>query len=135
MASSATQNPVENNQNDFSQVCATDLSTKMYCAVKVASNLVALAVSGDAAAGILQNKPLGTASAHQIAQVRVTGQTRVKLGGTVTPGAFLKPNTNSDGTLIATATDREIYCAIALEDGVSGDLCLAKVESGTVSHA
>lgn len=59
-------------------------------------------------------------------QVFCTGShTLLELGGTVTPGARLKAD--ADGKGVATTTNLDEWGAIALENGVSGGLCMVRV--------
>ena len=76
---------------DISLEAAADLSAKQYYAVKVDSNgLAALAGAGEAAIGILQNKP----TAGQTAVVRVGGVSKIFCAGVIAPGAVIASDAN-----------------------------------------
>lgn len=52
----------------------------------------------------------------------------MRLGGTVANGNFLKPN--ADGFAVAATTDKDAYGAIAMSDGVAGELIPVQVIIG-----
>lgn len=57
------------------------------------------------------------------------GQSKVKLGGTVTVNDFIVPDGNGKG--IAATADNQIYAAVPLQNGVSGDIIAVQVTRGT----
>jgi len=116
---------------DITREVATDLRNKEYYFVKDSSGLLVLAGAGEKAVGIMQEGVLGTSASHQITRVRTAGNSRLKLGGTVSVGSWIKSDANGAG--VATTTDKEVYNAQALSDGVSGDIIAVKVVTGTVS--
>lgn len=119
---------------DYAVKTVSDLSALQYTFVKLdTNNLCVAAGAGDAAMGVLQNAPLGTASAPAYASVRVLGVSKLLLGGNVSAGDFLKVTTNGVG--LTTVTDRDRYCAVALCDASSGDYALVVVQAGNVSHS
>jgi hypothetical protein len=100
---------------DLSFQTVTDLSAKQYCFVHLsADNTVALATDNSHAIGVLQNKPLGSASAPVTARVRVLGVSRViALDTTCTYGVFVGPDTN--GRAAAKTANKDIVGGIVLE--------------------
>lgn len=96
-----------------------DLSSYQYYAViqQTDDGYVDRAASAGARCdGILQNKPDAEAA---LARVCVSGPSKAKVGGNVTPGLELQADT--DGMLIAAST-ADYVVAICREDGVDGDL-------------
>lgn len=131
MASASISNVPESGF-DITMKTTADLSTGPYLFVKGANaNEVALAGSGDVPLGVLQDAPLGTSTAPLPATVRCLGFTRLKAGGTISQGNWLKPTTG--GTAVASSTDHDIVGAQALEDAVSGDIFAAVIVKLTVS--
>ena len=108
----------------------TDLSARQYHAVLMsAAFTVATMTNGNAEIpfGVLQEGVLGTTAKPKGVELITHGQTKGKLGGTVTPaGVFL--SVGNDGTFIAApyetspATADLYICGRALEAGVSGDI-------------
>lgn len=116
---------------DINLKTATDISTKQYFFVKNSSGNVVVAGAGEQGLGVLQNAPVGTTARAAIAQVRTVGMSKVKLGGTVSAGQYIKSDSNGKG--VAATTDKDIYMAKALTDGVDGDIIATVVCFGTVS--
>lgn len=115
---------------DLSIENITDLSAKLYCAVKInTSSQCVVSGAGEKSAGILQNAPNGS-SRTAIALVRVSGTSMVLLGGTVAFGDFLKPD--SSGFLVKAASAGNDYIVKALSAGQSGDQILAVICHGEV---
>lgn len=82
---------------DISLVAGADLSAAQYQVVKVDTNGKAVLCSavGDAAIGVLQNKP----AAGQTAQVRILGVTMAVAGGAIAAGALVA--TDATGKVVA----------------------------------
>ncbi len=118
----------EQSDSDMTLPCATDISTKIYLFMKVVSDLIVTAGAGEATVGILQNTPVGSTSRHAGAAVRTSGNSKLKLGGTVTANAFLKSDASGQGVVASTG---DKYGAQAISAGVSGDLIAVRVISGT----
>lgn len=116
---------------DINLKTATDISAKQYYFVKNSSGNVVAAGAGEQGLGIMQNAPVGTSARAAIAQVRTVGMSKLKLGGTVSAGQYIKADTNGAG--VAATSDHDIYLAKALSDGVSGDLIAVVLCFGTVS--
>lgn len=57
------------------------------------------------------------------------GIAKLKCGGAVSPNNFLVPDGN--GKAVAATADNQIYGAVALENGVDGDVIAVKVTQGT----
>lgn len=136
MSLNKTLLPVNDTSHDVGMNTETDLSTtpRLYCFAKATGGANAecdLAGAGDTPVGILQDAPLGASGKPVAATVRTGNQSWLKLGGTVTAGQFIKPSTNGVG--IAVTTNKDVYGAQALADGVSGDLIAVKVVSGEAS--
>lgn len=98
-------------------------------AVKIgASNqhVVACSAKTDKSIGISQN---AVTTAEELVEVALPGGgSKAKLGGTVSAGDLIAPTT--DGSLIATTTANDRFIAVALEDGVIGDLVAAHIVIG-----
>lgn len=74
----------EANLETISVIAGADLSSSQYFAVKInSSGQAVLAGAGEAAVGILQNKP----ESGKVANIAVGGVSFMKAGGVVTPGA------------------------------------------------
>ena len=103
-------------------IAGADLTGKAGYALKADNGKVKLAsVKGEACLGILTNDNV----ADRAVTVALPGEVcKVKLGATVTMGAFLAAGT--DGRL-ATTADSENDVAMALEAGVENDLIYAVV--------
>ncbi|MCL6597950.1 MAG: DUF2190 family protein [Alicyclobacillus macrosporangiidus] len=81
----------EVDQLTISLPCATDLSTKQYCAVTVDGNgNAALPADGGVAVGVLQNNP----KAGQTAAVRVAGVTYMVASAAVNAGQLVTTDAN-----------------------------------------
>jgi len=93
-------------------------------------NTAAIASGATATPFILVEGEDGSGTAT-IGTIATGGKYKVKTGGNVTSGAFLTSDGN--GAAVATTTDKDIYGAIALEAGTSGDLVTCLVIQGTVS--
>ena len=105
---------------------SADLSDYQFHGVKISTTdfTVAPATAG-AVDGILQNKP---EAAGRACQVRVSGVSKVELGGTVAAGG--KATTDSSADLIVTTTDKARIVGTYLEAGDSGDTVTMLVEPG-----
>lgn len=97
-----------------------DLSAKQYYIVKLSNSSgtarVALAGVDDRPIGVLQGKP---AAAGRAADVAVSGITKVVLGGSVTAGDALTPDSN--GKAITNGSSDAYTIGVALVSGSSGD--------------
>lgn len=110
----------------FSFVAGADLSSAQYKFLDFGSGdtLVGLAAVAGSPIGVLQNAP----ASGEVAEVALQGGgAKLKLGGTVARGDFLKPNASSLG-IAATAGDK--YGARAMASGVSGDVIPVEVVYG-----
>ena len=113
-------------------VCGSvDLDTKQYYLVKQHTDgtIILAAAATDKIVGVLQNKP----KIGEPALVRWGGTSKVKLGGTVTVGAWLTATT--DGTAIATTTDKDVVIGklLAGASGASGDILEVQLHHFTLS--
>lgn len=97
-----------------------DLSAKQFAFVKFGANddfVVACAVAGEKAVGVLMNAP----AAGELAEVAVFGGgAKVKLSGTVTRGGEISVTVTTGLGKAAVAT--EYVSAIAMASGVAGDV-------------
>ena len=122
--------------------CVTDLSTAgQFCFVKLSDNMtVALATDDSVAIGVLQDNtavsPVASSTVPQAVEVAGVGSvTKLKLGGTVTYGQKLTPNSDGTGSALAVSEADDPVCAIALEGGSSGNLIAAYLGGGTTLAA
>lgn len=91
----------QSNGTDLSFVAGADLSTHQFKAVKLsAAKTVVLAGLGEAAIGVLQNKPGNGESAT----VRVYGVTKIKAGGAIAAGDAIKSSAAGLALAAAAAT-------------------------------
>lgn len=89
------------------------------------NNVAVCSAATDKSIGIMQN--LSTAGG--VAEVALPGGGgKGLLGGSVSMGDFLAPDSN--GALVATTTENDRVIAMAMEDGVSGDLISIEVVVG-----
>lgn len=89
-------------------------------------NVVNIAANGSANSFVLIEGGDGSVS-PVVGAIALDGVTQLELGGTVTQGQFLMPDSNGKGV---TATDGNYYGALALENGVSGDYISVKIARG-----
>jgi len=105
---------------------SADLSAYQHYGVKISTTDFTVEPATAAAVdGILQNKP---AAEGRACQVRISGVSKVELGGTVV--AADKATTDSNGKLIATTTNNDRIVGTFLEAGDSGDTVTMLVEPG-----
>ena len=91
------------------QVAAANLTTHQYKIVKIDTNAkIALAVDGDPAIGVLQNKP----NSDQAAEVAVSGVTKVIAGAAVAKGDLVASDANGK---LKTAATGDYIIGLALE--------------------
>ena len=109
-----------------------DLSAKQFTFVKfgAADNGVVNSGAGEAIDGIMQDAP-ATGEAGAVALPG--GGAKLKLGGTVTRGQFIK--SGAAGVGVAATANLEIYGAKAMASGVSGDVIPVEVVTGQMSLA
>ena len=120
---------LQSNGIDISRVAGADLSASQYLAVKLnSSGQVVVAGAGEAAIGILQNKP----GAGQAATVRVGGASKAKAGGTIAAGADVAAN-SSGAIVVATAGRTNTSDADAAADPLIGSYTLGAALSGAAS--
>jgi hypothetical protein len=100
-------------------VAAADLSASIGYIVKLDTNgdVVLAAAATDNIIGVVENND-GASGAGVVYQF--LGTVKVKLGGTVSIGAWV--TADSAGKGVATTTDKDVAIGRALEAGVSGDL-------------
>lgn len=107
--------------NTRSYTAGGDLSAKQFHFVKVGTVVGTVVICGasDKPIGIVQNAPLSGEAADVAI---IGGGAKLAIAGTVTPGAFLKPDSNGKG--VATAVSGDFFCAVADSigsNGASGD--------------
>lgn len=125
---------ISNYSVKVSLVAAADLSSSQYKFVKLdsAGKVVAVAAATDRPIGVLQNNP----TSGNVAEVLVSGGTKLVLGGTVTEGAIVSPNSSGAGVAIVAGTDTTKYiCGTALTEGASGEIITAVISCATASRA
>ena len=113
-------------------VCgATTLVAKQYYAVKQHTDgtLILAAAGTDKIVGILRNKPAVGAAAL----VRFLGTSKAIAGGTISVGAWVTATT--DGTLIATTTDKDVVIGkyLGVAAAASGDVIEVQLGIFTLS--
>ena len=108
---------------------AADLSAKQFFIAKVdtSGNADLAALATNALIGVIQNKP----QSGEGALIRFGGTSKVKLGGTVTAGAWCTSDTAGKG--VATTTDKDTVIGRFLEAGVSGDVVEVQLGIFTLS--
>lgn len=96
-------------------VAGADLSSKMYCFVKVnSSGNIVLCGDGEAAVGILQNDP----ASGEVCAVRYVGVTPVVLGSQANAGAVLASDDQGRG-VAASGSDAQL--GVLLAGGATGE--------------
>jgi hypothetical protein len=125
----AGSNPINKGFKSSSDMSATD-----YRFVKGSSAdfVVEDATAGAQIIGIRQESPDGS-SVTQAVNVAIAGTSKLTAGGTITRYAKLKSDANGAG--VASSTDTDEYGAIALEDGVSGQVIEVLVVPGQTLSA
>ena len=107
---------------DESYTISEDLSAKQFFCMKegttTGSVLLADTAGGDVV-GILQDTGLNGSTNAAHALVRTSGESKCKIGGTITNGNPLQAD--SDGMAIV-ATTADLVFGKALESGVDGDI-------------
>lgn len=117
---------------DMEVTCAVDLSASQYCFVKKdSSNLLVLCGNAESSIGILQNAPVGTASAPVQATVRYLGQSKLYTAGDITEAAYI--GSDAAGKGLAVASDHNRYNAVAQSNSLNGDITVVKLTEGTIS--
>lgn len=103
--------------SDYSAIASADLSAHQYKIVKESATGVAVASATDLnQVGVLQDKPT---AAGQACNVRWTGLSKVRYGGTVARGDRLTSDANGNAIV---ATTGKLILGIATVAGVSGDV-------------
>lgn len=118
---------------DYPYPTTTDLTALQYHFVKVDGDELITGASGagETALGILQDMaPLPGVATTQ-GGVRLFGCSKLVLAGTVTPGQFIK--SDAAGAGLAATVDKDVYNAVAMTGGVSGDLVRVLIQHGTIS--
>lgn len=125
---------ISNYSVKVSLVAGADLSALQYNFVKLNSSgqVVACAAATDRPIGVLQNDP----TSGKIAEVVVSGGTKLKLGGTVAAAAIVSPSSTGAGVAIVAGTDTTKYnCGSALTGGASGEVITAVVNLSNPGRA
>jgi len=120
-------------------IADADLSAKQYRAVKMKGTtedfeVAAITAATDKPIGILQNDP---DAAGKAAEVAYAGVSKGHLGGTVSSGDSLSPDTAGDLVALAEGTsagdDTKFIIAHALQDGSSGNVIKVLLVSPHIS--
>lgn len=90
-------------------------------------NVVNIAAAALLVPYILEEGKLGTATAPKTGSIAQSGRTKLIIAATVQAGQPLMPDGNGKGIV---AIDGKYYGAIALENGVSGDIIAVDVCRG-----
>jgi len=121
----------ETSEFDLTYTATTDISAYQYYFVKLVSGLVVACGANEKPLGILQNKPVGTATASALATVRVGGISKLKISETIVPGNFLTSTSAALGEVCDAANEE--YGAVALTDGQANDLIAVLIQRGEVT--
>lgn len=91
---------------------ATDLTTKQYYFVKISAGLIVVCNGAtDIPLGVLQNKPLGTATQNDRATVCIMGITKINGDAALTQDAWIGPSADGQADAKTIATDAtEFIC-------------------------
>lgn len=113
----------------MSQSLPRDIRTETADAAVTEFTFAKITSTGIATATAATDKIIGvfqaTAATGEKVAYAAGGTVKVKLGGTVTKGAYLTATTA--GAAIATTTAGDTVAAVALEAGVSGDIAEASL--------
>lgn len=103
----------------ISMPVASDLSAKQFLFVKLdSSGNAVVAGDGEAASGVLQDKPDGS-SVATAGMVGIAGVTMITYGGNVTAGDYLTSDTNGKAVKAGTG---DYINGKAMVSGASGDV-------------
>jgi len=125
---------ISNYSVKLSLVAGGDLSSSQYTFVKLNSSgqVIACAAATDRPIGVLQNNP----ASGKVAEVLVSGGTKLVLGGTVAAGAIVSPSSTGTGVAIVAGTDTTKYiCGAAVTGGASGEIITAVVALQSAGRA
>jgi hypothetical protein len=125
---------ISNYSVKVSLVAGGDLSSLQYRFVKLNSSgqVVTIAAATDRPIGVLQNAP----ASGGVAEVLVSGGTKLVLGGTVTEGGIVSPSSTGTAVAIVAGTDTTKYiCGTALTEGASGEIITAVVALQSAGRA
>lgn len=117
----------EDDVMDMSFGTILDLSAAQYRFVKLSGdNMVVLCNSvGDTPIGVLQNKPVGSATTPGVARVRIMGISRVVAGGAVICGDKL--GTDGNGAGVAKTANTAVYMGVVTDGVGSGETITALI--------
>lgn len=114
---------------EITLAAGADLSAKQYFIVKVdSSGDAVLAGDGEAAIGILQNKP----TSGDAATVAVSGVSKCEAGASITAGALV--SSDASGNVVTAATG-DIVLGKALASADDGDIIPVLIQTGHVIPA
>ena len=117
---------------DVSLPCASDLSASQYKFVKFSSGKIIECSADDTPLGILQNKPVGTATKDEIAIVRCFGFSKLVIGsGGGSAGDYLIVTTAGSG--LVSTTDHKKLGAQLLQDAAASDVAAVMIVKGFIS--
>ena len=117
-----------------SLVAGGDLSSSQYRFVKLNSSgqVIAVAAATDRPIGVLQNSP----ASGGVAEVLISGGTKLVLGGTVTEGGIVSPSSTGTAVAIVAGTDTTKYiCGTALTEGASAEIITAVIACQSAGRA
>ncbi|MFN3077022.1 MAG: DUF2190 family protein [Alphaproteobacteria bacterium] len=114
---------------DGTPAAAADLSANQFYAVKItAANSVNLAGAGEAAYGILQNKP----KSGQACDVMVVGVTKAQAGAAISAGAKLM--IDATGRVVTFSGSAKTVVGVAKETAAAAGEVISVYFSGLVGH-
>ena len=108
----------------WNSIAEAAVAKNVFVMVGVADNTVLTATAGAKIIGVAEN----SAAISTAIGVTHQGQVKLLLGAPVTIGERIKATTAGVGTPVA--SDFDEYGAVALEDGVSGDVISVLIEKG-----
>lgn len=120
----------ENGLLTTSVPASTDLSAKQYFGVKIDTNgQLALAGEGDAAVGVLQDKP---AAQGRVGCIAIGGVSKVACGGTIAKGERF--SFDSAGKAVSVGSGNDWSMGVMLEAGAAGIIstCIIQPTGPTV---
>lgn len=117
---------------DFTFLSNSDLSASQFCFVQLASTgYLAVCGTGKRALGVIQDNNVGTASQAIGCQVRTAGTSKIKAGGTFSPGDLITSDSAGKavkytGATVFTGTPYTVsgsqVLGVAVEGGTNGEL-------------
>lgn len=108
----------------FNSIAEAAIAKNVFVMVGVADNKVLTATAGAKILGVAEN----AAAIATAIGISHQGQVKLLLGGNISAGQKIKATTGGTGVYADTTKDE--YGAVALEDGVTGDIISVLIEKG-----